>query len=631
MLRLQWLRRMSRWAVFAIATVLVVGLAVGLTGAFASSESPLAQNGKTILRVGWTTEPDNLNPFIGYETSSWEVFHLNYDLLFGFDAKTLRPTPELAAVVPTQANGGISADGKTYKITLRQNVTWQDGQPFTAEDVAFTFNYIMKNNLSQFTTYTAFFESVKALDDHTVQIICTKPKATMDALWVPIIPEHVWSKISGADASKKFQNPPPIVGTGPFQTVEYKKGSYVRMVANKDYWRGAPKVDEVIFQVYENADTMAQDLKVGAIQAAWGLAGGQLRSVRSASEIDGFDYVTKGFDELAFNCYSGPSLGNPAMRDVNFRNALNWAIDKQKIVAIAYEGFARPGSSLMQSDYWQPPLDYHWDPASAGKAYGYDPAKCKAALEAAGYKDVDGDGYRELPDGRPLKLRLWARAQSAVSQSSGKLIAGWFRDVGLKIGFQVMDDGAITDGIYNMDGNTFKPDFDMFLWGWRGDPDPDWMLSVLTSDQVGSWGDCAWRNEKYDQLVAAQKVELDPQKRKELIYQAQQVFYDNSPYIVLVYPNDVEAVNTNQSGAKGTWSGWVASPGFITDPLHGGVFYTADNIDSYLGVAPAAAATQQSGGSSTTTIMVIVVIVALIVVVLAAILMRRARGRAEVE
>ena len=626
-----WLRRRGHWAMLALAATLAIGLGVGLSAALASSNSPSPAAGKTILRIGWTNDPDNLNPFIGYESSSWEIFHLNYDLLFGFDAKTLQPTPELAAEVPTQANGGISADGKTYTIKLRQNVKWQDGQPFTASDVAFTFNYIMKNQLSQFTSYTAFFKTVTALDDHTVQIVCTKPKATMGDLWVTIVPEHIWKNISPQDAAKKFQNPPPIVGTGPYQTMEVKKGEFVRMVANKNYWRGAPKVDEVIFQTYQNADTMVQDLKTGAIQGAWGLNGPQLQTLKSAPEVYGFDYVTKGFDELAFNCYTGPaSQGNPALRDVNFRRALNWAIDKQKLVNVAYQGYGRPGDSLMQSDYWQPPLDYHWDPASAGKAYGYDPAKCKAALDAAGYKDVNGDGFRELPNGKPMKLRLWGRSESSTNQNSGKLIAGWFKDVGLNINFQVIDDGTISDGIYAMKGSQYAPDFDMFLWGWGGDPDPDWMLSVFTSDQVGGgWSDCGWRNKQYDDLVAAQKVELDPQKRKDLVYKAQEVFYDDSPYIVLAYPNDIEGIVTDQAGAKGKWTGWVASPGVISDNPHGGAFYTADNIDSYLFVQPATTQAAQTSGSSSSSWIIWVVIGVIVVAVIALIFLRRGRRQVE--
>ena len=626
-----WLRRRSRLALLALAAILIAGLAVGLTSAFASSGSPSPAAGKTILRIGWTNDPDNLNPFIGYESSSWEIFHLNYDLLFGFDAKTLRPTPELAAEVPTQANGGISADGKTYTIKLRHNVKWQDGQAFTAADVAFTFNYIMKNDLSQFTSYTAFFKSVTALDPYTVQIVCTKPKATMGDLWVTIVPEHVWKNVSPQDAAKKFENPPPIVGTGPFQVVEVKKGQFVRLQANKSYWRGAPKIDQIIFQTYQNADTMVQDLKSGAIQGAWGLNGAQLQTLKSAPEVYGFDFVTKGFDELAFNCYTGSaSKGSPALRDVNFRRALNWAIDKQKLVQVAYQGYGRPGDSLMQSDYWQPPLDYHWDPASAGKAYGYDPAKCKAALDAAGYKDVNGDGFRELPNGKPMKLRLWARSESSTSQNSGRFIAGWFKDVGLNINFAVIEDGTISDGIYAMKGNAYAPDFDMFLWGWGGDPDPDWMLSVFTSDQVGGgWSDCGWRNKAYDAAVAAQKVELDPQKRKELIYKAQEIFYDDSPYIVLAYPNDIEGVNTNQAGAKGTWTGWIASPGEITDSPHGGVFYTADNIDSYIYVSKATATTATTSSSSTSAIIAIVLAALVVIAVVAWFLIRRGRRQTE--
>src|SRR5664280_42752 len=136
-----------RALLIAVVALLAVGLVWGLGSALAGGESASPAAGKTVLRLGWTNDPDNLNPFIGYESSSYEIFHLNYDLLFGFDAKTLRPTPELAAEVPTQANGGLSADGKTYTIKLRHNVKWQDGQAFTAADVAFTFNYIMKNCL----------------------------------------------------------------------------------------------------------------------------------------------------------------------------------------------------------------------------------------------------------------------------------------------------------------------------------------------------------------------------------------------------------------------------------------------------------------------------------------------------
>jgi peptide/nickel transport system substrate-binding protein len=116
--------------------------------------------------------------------------------------------------------------------------------------------------------YLTFIDNVEAPDATHLVFTRSKPKANMRGLWIPILPEHIWSKIKPADAEKSFQNPPPIIGSGPFQTVEVKKGSFYRLVANKDYWRGAPKIDEVIFQTHQNQGTMAQDLKAGALQSA---------------------------------------------------------------------------------------------------------------------------------------------------------------------------------------------------------------------------------------------------------------------------------------------------------------------------------------------------------------------------
>ena len=116
----------------------------------------------------------------------------------------------------------------------------------------------------------------------------------------------------------------------------------------------------------------------------------------------------------------------------------------------------------MTPDSWVDP-DYHWQPP-ADVMYTYDPAKAQQLLDDAGYKDVDGDGIREDKSGKPIKLRLWARAESPESQKTGSLLTGWFRDLGLKIEYQVMDDGIYYDSIWAYEGNTYSPDFDMYLW-----------------------------------------------------------------------------------------------------------------------------------------------------------------------
>jgi peptide/nickel transport system substrate-binding protein len=587
---------------------LASGLVWGIAAAMASDPSPSPSSGKVILRIGWTREPDNLNPFLGYSASDYEIFHMQYDLLTGYDAKTWQPEPELAESWTT------SKDGLTWTFKIRKGATWQDGQPVTAHDVAFTFNYVIDNDMSAFTGYTEGIKKVTAVDDSTVVFTCSRPKSNMLGMWVPILPEHVWSKVDPKDAGTGYANETPIVGSGPFQVVEWKKGSYIRLEANKAYWGVKPKIDEVIFETYQNADTLAQDMKTGALDAAWGIPPAQMKTLGSTPGMKAISYVVTGFDQLTFNCAPAPATGNPVLRDVAFRRALNYAIDKQKIADIAYDGLVKPATSLIPSGLYSTDLDYHWEPAAA-EVYPFDLEKAKAALDAAGYKDSDGDGVREDKQGKPIVLRLLARNESIMSQQSGKFIAGWFKDIGLDIKYQSVSEAALSDKVWNMVGGKVQPDYDMFLWGWVGDIDPNFLVSISTTDQAGMWNQSVYSNPEYDRLFTAQAQELDPQQRKQTIWDMQKIIYRDSPFIPLIYTRSQEAYDTAH------WTGWVSSPA-----KDGGVFYTYQT-DSYLNVKPLTATASSSSASSGTTWIVAVVIVALIAVVVVFLLVRRGRGR----
>lgn len=218
-----------RITLFVALVVCILGTSLvhGLASATASDASSAADSGKVTFRIGWPREPDNLNPFIGWENSSFEIWALQYDFLFGF-GKDEQPTLDLAAEFPTKENGGISPDGKTWTIKLRQGVEWQDGVPLTAEDVAFTYNYSIQNELFAFGIMTIGIDHVDVVDPFTVKIVCTRPKADMERLWLPILPKHVWSKVDPKTVESSYSNKPPIVGSGPFQVVEFKKGRHLR-------------------------------------------------------------------------------------------------------------------------------------------------------------------------------------------------------------------------------------------------------------------------------------------------------------------------------------------------------------------------------------------------------------------
>ena len=261
-------RRPRLLLLLLVVGLLAAGLASGLGSALAADPSASPAGDKVVLHVGWTNDPDNLNPFIGAETSAYEIWLLNYDFLTGYSLD-LKPTPDLATSWET------SSDGKTWTFHLREGVKWQDGEPFTADDVAFTYNYIVDNQMGALSSLTTYITEAVAIDDLTVEIRCSKPKANMITTWIPILPEHVWSKVSPKAAGASYQNKPPIVGTGPFQTVEVKKGDYVRMVANPTFWGQKPTIDEILFVTYQNPDTMTQDLIAGTLDAAWGIPSAQ--------------------------------------------------------------------------------------------------------------------------------------------------------------------------------------------------------------------------------------------------------------------------------------------------------------------------------------------------------------------
>jgi peptide/nickel transport system substrate-binding protein len=497
---------------------------------------------------------------------------------------------------------------------------WSDGQPLTARDIAFTYNWEIKLQLQAFLSALDGIEKATATDDTTLVVQCSRPKADMLSMWCPILPEHIWSQFKTADAAQKYLNSPPIVGSGPFQVVEWQKARFVRCVANKQYWGGAPKADEIIFQLYTNQDTMAQDLKLGTIDLAINLPPAQIKPLSTTSGLTAAACSQKAFDYLSFNCYKGPSLGNPVLRDPKFRQALNWGIDKVKMTQLAYQGYADPGTSIFEVNYYDPSLDWHWQPP-ADMEYKFDPAKAKQLLAAAGYKDTDGDGILNDPNNgnKDISLRLWSRTQSPQSQVEGKLITGWWRDLGLDIKYSVEDEGVLIDGGYNTVGNTFKPDYDIYLWQWQpSGSDPGRRLGYFRTAQIQNQNDCGWSDPQYDQLWTQQSQELDPQKRREIAYQMQQIFYEASPYIVLDYPKLLEGWNTSR------WENWTRIP-----QPNGAIAFITDNVSNYYKVAPkAAAATTTSSSSSNTTLIIAIVAVVVVVVAVVLLLLRR-KPRAE--
>jgi peptide/nickel transport system substrate-binding protein len=363
---------------------------------------------------------------------------------------------------------------------------------------------------------------------------------------------------------------------------------------------------------------MVQDLKLGTIDGAINVPPAQFPELIAAPDIEAVQGTSWQFTELGMNCYDDPaSKGNPVLLDPEFRRAINWAVDREKVVEVAMNGYATVGSTLIV-----PYSKYHWEPP-AEVTFTYDPDKANELLDAAGYADTDGDGFRETTNGKQLSLRFYATSDAPENQTAGKLITGWLQDVGIKIRYQVIDAGALIDAQYNYEGDTYAPDWDLFIWYWTQDVDPQFMLGIYTPQQIEGWNDCLWTDDEYTRLNDEQAQTIDDDARVPIAQRMQEIFYEQAPYAILTYPYQLEAYSTDR------WEGWVPVPGDPPGDQNGSVLYSYNNIDTYRFVEPKGEG--EVAGTSSTTVIVAVVIVALAVAGGATLLLRRGRGRAETE
>jgi peptide/nickel transport system substrate-binding protein len=355
-------------------------------------------------------------------------------------------------------------------------------------------------------------------------------------------------------------------------------------VRNPHYWGTRPVLDEVVFLTYSDGETMTQDLKLGVLDAALGLPPALFKTLRGDSRFRTVARNFLEFEAVFFNCKDGPSEGNPVLRDRAFRRALAKAIDRDRLASVAHSGLASPGTTVLQPDTWADP-DWHWEPPT--DEFAFDLQKARDELEAAGYRDTDGDGIREDRSGRPIRLRVWPRADSVSTQSEGKLIAGWWKDIGIDVDLTVMDIGAIDDRFWNREDGVYVPDFDVTIDRLLNWVDPGQTLDQWKSYQVGLWNMAAWSDPAYDRLWDAQAEAVDPERRKEIVWRMQELLYDEAVDPVLVYPATLQAYDIRG------WEGWVPLPLAGDEPAP--VIGTSYSVETYLNVRPSGRTSDPGG------------------------------------
>ncbi len=497
---------------------------------------PTAQAKKPVtLRIGTTYIWDTANPTIG-----WYNYTLRYMI---YD--TLVEEAGIANFIPGLAESWkMSDDGLVWTFKIREGVKFHDGTPCTAEDVAWSLNWTIENEIETFAFYLKNFAKIVALDPTTLQITLSEPVGNMEYLlmYVWILPRSVWEGMT-PDQILEFEDLRAGIGTGPYKLVDWVEGEYLILEANQDYWRGAPAIDRVIWQEFATEDAAVQAMLAGEIDLLAGdtIPATAIQTLKVAANIEVPIMDSTSIDELIINSHENgtqpASLNDPAVR-----LAIAYAIDKKQIVNVAYLGYAEPASVII-------PLamgDWH---NSDIQDIPFNPAEGARILEEAGYKDSNGDGIREDKEGNPLQYRLYGN-EDATPVRILEIISDGLAQIGISAPPTPMDEDSLI-GLYP------DFDFDLIYWGWGLDPDPDFAMLIFTCEQrrAGGWNDSGYCNPEFDEMYRRQAATVDREARRRLIWQMQEKLFNERPYIVLTYAKTVQAYRSDRFTGFGLQAG----------------------------------------------------------------------------
>lgn len=509
-----------------------------------------AQTGAVRLAIprdeGW------LNPYT-YQTGfpGWNIMTLVYDTLYYPDANN-EPIPWLVR------DTRITADGRTWTLTLRPNLRWHDGRPLTSDDVKFTFEYAARVAHSRWTPTTRNLEGVEAPNPQTVVFRLKRPDAGFRLRTladVPILPRHIWESVTTVAAARAFRN---TIGSGPYHVEEVQDGQFYRLVATPQYFAGTPRVRELVFPIIRDATVSFTALQAGQVDAVARQLTPEL--VTQFERAPGLKVARgAGFAStiLQFN------LEHPLLRDVRLRRAIASAINTNLMVKLLMLGYAVAGSP----GYLHPDSPFY----ATGLKFEASKARAVGILNEAGYRDRNGDGVREAADLTPLHFTLLTLAGNPIRIRGAELIRTWLKDVGIAVTIRVAEDAAIIDQVWPDFDVCKGRRFDMAMFGWSAPvmTRPTALVDLFHSNcQTGTLNIGGYRNPEIDRLGEQLAVTVDLARQKQIATQMQQIIARDLPIHVLFYQDTIMAYRPD---AYDKWAfqkgqGYVTKLSFVDPP-----------------------------------------------------------------
>jgi peptide/nickel transport system substrate-binding protein len=498
------------------------GFLTGALAVLATASIAFAGHTGTTLRMAITQDEGTLTPYT-YQTGypGYELMTLIYDTLFLMDAD-LQPQPWLAA--DTQ----ISEDGLTYTVTLKDGLVWQDGEPLTAADVAFTIQYFKDNLLGRFTTAATKVSAVETPDARTAVLTLDAVDATFltnSLTDIPILPQHVWSDVTVPDTMEQ------PMGSGPYMLTEYRTDQFYRLVENPNFWGPAPAVDEIIAPVIRDQTATFQALQAGEIDVA-------VRNV-SPELVDRF--AARDDLEVA----QGPGFASTilvmdvtqgALADPGVRQVLAGLIDYNRLIDNLLLGFGASGPPG-----FLPPASPVGNPATQEYTL-LTPEDAQARLEELGFSR-NGEGVYVDGDGNELAFEFLTYSDNPIRLRAAELIAQDLEAGGIDITIRTMEREALVERVWPGFDVSQGRSYQLSMFGWSAPVAAQARLGALmhSDPSIGNLNLSGYSDPDADRLIEQAAVTTDEEARRELLFDLQEIMARDLPLITLFYQDGVYA------------------------------------------------------------------------------------------
>lgn len=545
------MRKRALWVIAILTLFLTVAACGGGsdeggggTGETDTSEGKVVEGG--ILRVGTTNQIDSLNPFNYIESQAYNAFIMLLPQLVQYtidDARNYEIEGDWADSWET------SPDGKDWTFTLKPGTKWSDGQPMTADDAAWTINTIVKfaaGPTAVAAPALTHVESAEATDDTTLIIHYGQPVGNvleqLEQLF--IVPRHAWEPFAkgngkGLKTHHPEQNIDEMVTGGAFTLKQYEKKGTTVFIPDPNYWGEPAHVEAVALTFYTNADSMIADLKGNEVDWVDQVPFNAVDVLKKDENIVVNEVPGAETTNITWN--SNPRKPkNRELLDPQVKKALSMCVDREKIIEVVFNGYADTVESL--PGHISPLENPNLGPLE------HDCAAGNQMLDDLGYAKGP-DGIRVAPattgkDAQPehkMEYEVITPSLDSIDfnvERSFEIVKEGFAEAGVTVTHKVGGDATATYALETGDNcdpakSTGYDSFDIAMWDWVGYIDPDFMLSVVTKGQWCSWSDTGWDNPEYDKLYQEQGTTIDPEKRKEIVWDMQQMIYDNWVYTQL--------------------------------------------------------------------------------------------------